>query len=306
MAEVATELYGLPPSEFTAARDTAVAAARRNGDRQLASRIKALHRPTVAAYALNRLVRDHRGEVAGVLELGEALQQAQARLAGPELRELSTRRHRLVAALTARARDAAGAAGVHLAEAQLREVEQSLRAALADEDGAEALAGGCLAAALAEPSSLPEALPERVAGKSKGRLVASAVPGEGGRGPLQVLAGEEREAQRRRAEASATLATAQREHRRAVRDRDRLEQQVQRLAEDRDEALGRVERVWASLDGALEQAAAVGTVLAERETERDEAAARADETGRQVREAKALVDAEDAPAGGVGEGGRVD
>ncbi|MGW7579791.1 hypothetical protein ACWGKU_20395 [Kitasatospora sp. NPDC054768] len=116
VAEVAASLYDLPPGEFTAARDAAVAEARRSGDRQLAARIKALRRPTVAAYALNRLVRDHRGEVGGMLGLGEALRQAQARLAGPSLRELSTHRHRLVAAITARARAAAGASGVHLGE----------------------------------------------------------------------------------------------------------------------------------------------------------------------------------------------
>nr|BFD90982.1 hypothetical protein KitaXyl93_23420 [Kitasatospora sp. Xyl93] len=314
MAEAAATLYGLPPSEFTVARDAAVTEARRSGDRQLAARIKALHRPTVAAYALNRLVRDDRGEVGEVLELGEALRRAQARLAGTDLRELSTRRHRLVAALTARASDAASASGVRLSEAQLREVEQSLRAALADADAAEALAGGCLAAALEEPSVLPGVPAESAAGppgrEARSRSPRSVAAGEREHGSGQTAARQEgrarreREAKRRREQAEAALAAARHAHEVAVRDRDRLERQVQHLAVERNEASGRVERAWVSLDAALKHAEAAGKALAESEAERDAAETRAEEALRHVQEATMLLDAEGHRPGGRHEGER--
>ncbi len=52
---VGTELYGLRPTEFTAARDAQAAAARRGGDRELAAAIKKLRRPTPAAWLVNLL-----------------------------------------------------------------------------------------------------------------------------------------------------------------------------------------------------------------------------------------------------------
>ncbi|MFH9347999.1 Ku protein [Kitasatospora sp. NPDC017646] len=157
--EVAAALYAVPPSEFTAARDRAVAEARNAGDRQLAARIKALRRPTASAFAVNRLVRVHPEQVSALLELGVALRRAQGELAGAALRDLSARRHHLVAALTGQARDAAADAGVAVGEAQLREVERTLRAALADADAAAEFAAGSLSTALEEPSILPAAFP---------------------------------------------------------------------------------------------------------------------------------------------------
>src|SRR5262249_51149563 len=54
--EIIDQLYGLPLGEFTAARNEA--AAELSGDE--AKRVKALRKPTGAAAAVNRLVRDHR------------------------------------------------------------------------------------------------------------------------------------------------------------------------------------------------------------------------------------------------------
>ncbi|MGW7452672.1 hypothetical protein ACWGJJ_14655, partial [Streptomyces sp. NPDC054787] len=54
---VTVELYGLHPSEFTAARDTYAARARTEGDRQLATAIARLRKPTVAAWTAGLLAR---------------------------------------------------------------------------------------------------------------------------------------------------------------------------------------------------------------------------------------------------------
>src|SRR5437764_8972269 len=58
---VADALYALAPEEFTAARDEAA----NKADPTLKKAIKALRKPTVAAHAVNRLVRDQPDDVDG-------------------------------------------------------------------------------------------------------------------------------------------------------------------------------------------------------------------------------------------------
>ncbi|WP_371494136.1 hypothetical protein OG871_03430 [Kitasatospora sp. NBC_00374] len=156
---VADELYALPPAEFTAARDTAAGLARKQGDRELAARVRKLRRPTGGAWLANLLVRSHPEEIGPLLELGRALRAAQSDHAGARLRELSSRRHHLVTALTARARRTATEAGHSPGEPALRELEQTLRSVLADGDAAESFAAGHLATALDATAPLPEPVP---------------------------------------------------------------------------------------------------------------------------------------------------
>jgi hypothetical protein len=50
------ELYGLAPTEFTAARDAKVSEARQTGCPELASKLKKLRKPSVGAWLANVLV----------------------------------------------------------------------------------------------------------------------------------------------------------------------------------------------------------------------------------------------------------
>jgi hypothetical protein len=54
---VADDLYALPPGEFTRARDERAKGLRKEGRRDEADEVKALRKPTVAAWALNQLAR---------------------------------------------------------------------------------------------------------------------------------------------------------------------------------------------------------------------------------------------------------
>ncbi|MGY1784601.1 hypothetical protein [Geodermatophilus sp. SYSU D00698] len=146
--EVAEELYAVPPGQFVAARTEAACRARAAGDRALARGIGTLTRPTAAAWACNVLVREQPDEIAGLVELGDLLREAQQTLAGDELRQLGTQRSRLLAALTRRARAVAARRGTPLSDAVADQVEETLRAALADPDAGEALLGGRLTAPL--------------------------------------------------------------------------------------------------------------------------------------------------------------
>jgi hypothetical protein len=149
---VANELYGLPPSDFTAARNERAADARRSGDREAAESIKALRRPTLAAWASNLLVREHPEQVDPLLRLGEALRRAHQDLDGSQLRELSKQQRVLITAMSRLAGQLAMDAGNKVSEGALREVEETIRAALADPDAAREWASGRLSAPLRAPS----------------------------------------------------------------------------------------------------------------------------------------------------------
>ncbi|MFH9705936.1 hypothetical protein ACH4MW_05930 [Streptomyces luteogriseus] len=164
---VADELYALRPEEFTAARASAMASARTAGDRELAERIRALRKPSLAAWVSNLLVRSNPGEVELLLRLGEGLRQAHQDLDGTQLRELSRRQHALIRTLSLQARQLAKEAGHPIGESVQREVENTLHAVLADPEAAEAWAGGRLAkplsAAVGFPAAAQGARPQRPA-----------------------------------------------------------------------------------------------------------------------------------------------
>jgi hypothetical protein len=145
---VAEELYALPQSEFTAARDARSAAARRDGDRELAEAIKKLGRPTTAAWLANLLVRERTQQVEELLELGEAMREAQAELAADQMRHLATQRRQIVSALGGEAAKLAADQGQRVSRSIREEMEGTLEAALADPAAGEALRSGRLTTSL--------------------------------------------------------------------------------------------------------------------------------------------------------------
>jgi hypothetical protein len=141
--EAATEqVYAATPEDFMAVRTALVAEARQAKDRELAKAIGALRKPTRSAWLINVLARSAAEEVTGLLDLGEALREAQASLSGPELRRLSGERQKAVRALTRRAESLAAEHGHRVTDGQLQEVSQHLQAALADPALAEDVRAG--------------------------------------------------------------------------------------------------------------------------------------------------------------------
>ncbi|MDN3356675.1 hypothetical protein [Actinomadura sp. DC4] len=135
-ATAADELYGVLPSEFTATRKRLAGELSREDGR----RLTALRRPTVPAWAVNRLVRD--GAIGPLLDLGERMRTAWSD--GGDLASLDGERGSLVADLVRRARALADEAGRPLSDAFADEVEETLRAAIADSSAAEAVRAGRL------------------------------------------------------------------------------------------------------------------------------------------------------------------
>lgn len=143
LVEVARELHRLPPEEFTAARTAQARAARAAGDRALATRITELRRPSAAAWEVDRLVREDPERVRALLALGARMAEAQRTLDGAGLRTLGREQHRMLTEL--RETLVAGAGdGRALSDAVLAQVESTLRAAMADEAAAAAVATGLL------------------------------------------------------------------------------------------------------------------------------------------------------------------
>ncbi|MYX98131.1 hypothetical protein GT045_25785 [Streptomyces sp. SID486] len=154
---VADELYGLRPEEFVAARDRHALAAREAGDRSLAEEIRALRRPSLAAWVSNLLVRRQPEEVEPLLGLGERLRRAHRELDGEQLRELARRQNEVIGALGRQARKLAGQAGHPVGEGVQREVEETLHAVLADPRAGREWAAGRLVKPLTSPAGFPVA-----------------------------------------------------------------------------------------------------------------------------------------------------
>ncbi|MDI6908921.1 hypothetical protein [Nocardioides sp.] len=160
LLEIADELYGLPLRDFTPARD--VRAKELKGT-DLAKQVKALRKPSVAAWVVNLLVRRESEQVEQVLSVGAALREAQASMSGDALRELTRQRRQLTAAVTTQARRTAREEGTKVTDAVADQVEATLTAAMVDADCAKAVRSGMLVAALAT-TGLEPADPDDLAG----------------------------------------------------------------------------------------------------------------------------------------------
>src|SRR4051812_23137763 len=88
--ERVARLYGLPLDRFTAERNALAAELSSDGDRDAAAAVKALRKPSAAAWAANQLVRAEPDLVEALLgaggELRQAHRQAAAGRRAPELR----------------------------------------------------------------------------------------------------------------------------------------------------------------------------------------------------------------------------
>jgi DNA repair exonuclease SbcCD ATPase subunit len=131
------QLYAALPARFTPLRSELVAEARKAGDKDLATSIGALRKPTVAAWAVNHFVREHADELEEFREFAELLREAQRSLDADQLRLLGRERSRRVDALAERIAQESAQEGQKLGAGVAQEVRDTLTALIADE-GAEA------------------------------------------------------------------------------------------------------------------------------------------------------------------------
>ncbi|HEU5001516.1 MAG TPA: hypothetical protein VFW71_01890 [Actinomycetota bacterium] len=154
-------LYAAPQDGFIAARDALVKDLRA-GDataKAAAVQVKGLRKPSVTAWALNRVARSNREDVAALFDADQALARAQREGSGPEALGQATRKRREVVKRLLDAALAALREGGHPDSPGARDrIAQTLTAVATDDAGREAFRRGRLASDL-EPASLWEASP---------------------------------------------------------------------------------------------------------------------------------------------------
>ncbi len=145
----ADELYSLLPAGFVAARNARAKEARSGGDEELSRQIKALRRPSAAAWLVNLLARSDRFDAFG--ELSRRLREAQTHLDAQAMKELGQERSRVVAELVEHAAALAASADPEFRDSETvrSQVTSTLIAAVADPAAEAAVTSGRLVSPLA-------------------------------------------------------------------------------------------------------------------------------------------------------------
>jgi hypothetical protein len=143
------DLYGLALDRFVPARAALVKARRAEKRREEASEVAALRKPSVAAWAVNQLVRTQRTALQSLFAAGDDLARAQEQAAagkggGDAMREATHRQRDAVRELLEAAEGLLGSDGHGVSQATMERVGETLRAAANDQDARQQVAGGCL------------------------------------------------------------------------------------------------------------------------------------------------------------------
>ncbi len=223
---VADDLYAEQLTRFTAARDARVKELKGT---ETAAEVKALRKPSLAAWVVNLLVRRDPDQVEQVLAVGESLREAQRSMSGADLRALTKQRRQLTAAVTAQARGLAADEGVRVTETVADQVETTLTAAMLDPECARAVRSGLLVTALAATGvgeaevRSAVALPDALGFAATARETVAPAPPE-----LRVVPDPEADA-KARAAAETALARAETEVEAATSERDEAAELVEEL-----------------------------------------------------------------------------
>src|SRR3954452_24128244 len=138
-------LYGLPLEEFTTERNALAAELQRSGDRECAAPVRALRKPTAAAWAVNQLVRAQPDLVEALLGAGGELRQAHRQAASgrgaAQLRAAAEAERAAVEQLLARAPTVLGH---QLTPALSESICNSRHAASSDDEAGERVRTGTL------------------------------------------------------------------------------------------------------------------------------------------------------------------
>jgi hypothetical protein len=221
----ADELYGLPLERFITERNALAKELRREGHDD-AARIAKLPRPSIAAWAVNQLVRTERDRVAGLFAAGDAVQSAQRDLLAGRgdaraMRAATDRERAAVDELVEAARKLLSSGDHKPTQVTLERVSDTLHAAALDESARAKMREGCIDREL------------RHVGVGLSGEVAIAPRGGGARSRPSVRPpaeddGNRAEAARLERDRSARLKAARKAEAEARRVTDRAEREVTR------------------------------------------------------------------------------
>jgi hypothetical protein len=264
------DLYGLPLDEFVPARNALARELRSAGRREDAAALAARRKPSVAAWAVNQLVRTQRRGVTELVEAGDALRGAQDQVLagrgdGGSLRAAVEQERTAVEQLTGAARGLLSSEGHELSPTIIERVSDTLHAAALDDDARDQVRDGRLEREL--------------------RHVGLGMAAPSGTAPAPASAPAPR------APAKAPAASGQRAAERAAADRAERERVAERAAARvaEREARRRVERAERGAKLALERRDFAAQALTEAEQGLEETERELDEARAQLREAERAV-----------------
>ncbi len=296
------DLYGLALDRFIPERAALAKALRADKRRDEAAAVAALRKPSVAAWAVNQVVRSQPAGVQDLFTAGDELREAQARLLagsgdGRALRAANEREREAVDELVRAARGLLSSEGHELSPAVVERVSDTLHAAALDEQAREQVRAGRLERELrhiglglgesADPFAVAPPAPKQRAAKP-----APAASGE--RGTADAPA---------KPAAAAKPKAPSPEERRAARDQAKREREERaRLERERTEARKaariaetaakrRAERAGHALKAADERRARAATSLEQADEALAEAQAEAQESVAALKQAQATLDA---------------
>ncbi|MBV9048859.1 MAG: hypothetical protein JOY58_11355 [Solirubrobacterales bacterium] len=235
------DLYGLSLDRFIPERNALARSLRKQGRRDEAAQVAALRKPSVAAWAVNQLVRTQREPVAELFAAGDALREAHQQVVsghggGGSLAAAVRREREAVEALVGAAQGLLDSDGHELTAATIERLSDTLHAGALDLDAREMVRAARLQHEL------------RHVGLGDG-LEASAPPIPS-RSTRQAPAGDKRAQQAERERARARRAAEAR----ARRNADRAARALQSAQERRDRAAQALRDAEAELAQARAQA----------------------------------------------------
>lgn len=262
--ELSAGPYAVPPTEFVAARDAAVQAARDAGDAGLARKLGALRKPTQSAWLVNLLWRERRSGVEQLLDVGAEFSEPQS---GESMRRLFARRQQILGELVRAARRLAADAGVKVSADTALEVEETLGAALADPETASQVRSGRLVKPLSY-AGFGTPIPPPVKQKAP---AAAPPPSKGGRQDKRLAAAEKAVSitQKASEEAESKARGVQKTLVEATRRRDQVREQVRDAQRRLAEAELEVRTATGDLKRAQQAAAEARRDLSKAQRDRD-------------------------------------
>lgn len=168
--ETPEDLYGLPLDQFIPERAALAKALKGEKRKDDAAQVTALRKPSVAAWAVNQLIRTQTASITALFTAGDDLAEAQAQAAagqraGDAMRDATRRQREAMSDLLQAAEGLLSSAGQALSQTTLERVGDTLRAAAIDPDARDQVKDGCLThelkfaglgiGALGDPSPTP-------------------------------------------------------------------------------------------------------------------------------------------------------
>ena len=277
--EAADAVYAAPAADFIATRNELAKQLKAGGDPLGSTRLKALRKPTVAAWVANLLARKLPDQLDDLLALGDEFREATAELDGDRLRQLTPKRHQMLDKLAKDAAKLAGDEGQKLSPDVATKLRETLDAALIDPAAGDAVREGRLSSALrhvgfgvvdenGEPTNVTPLTDERRKAARERRKTQQAEESS--------AAGKKHEAERDRAEQEAREAAEKAEAKRAF----------EAAVVAAQEAEAKVEELDNQLDEAREALAEAQALVHRLGSELDEARRAARDAQKESREAR--------------------